>query len=236
MANQHQHSDSSDFNPDDDIDKVLGRANPNPTRAGCPPREVLIALSRRERPIEDPAYEHLTKCSPCYREFRAFQDASARSRRTKRLTWVAAVAAVVLVAGAAAWFLLSAREGVSPGSESAAQRNQAVPVQRAELDLRKYVVARSEREKSEQQPVSLTRDRLSLTVLLPVGSEPGTYEVQVVDSELKSRASGSGSAEIRTFVTTLETTLDLRSVPSGPYQLALRRQGEEWQLFPARVE
>src|SRR2546429_5717467 len=107
MANQHQHNDPAEFTPDDDIDNVVGRANPNPTRAGCPPREVLIALSRRERPIEDPAYEHLTKCSPCYREFRAFQDATARERRTKGLTWFAAAAAVVLAAAAAAWFLLS---------------------------------------------------------------------------------------------------------------------------------
>ena len=56
MANEGQHSDPPELTSGDDIDKVLGQANPNPTRAGCPPREVLIALARRERPIGDPAY------------------------------------------------------------------------------------------------------------------------------------------------------------------------------------
>src|SRR3954469_15318079 len=82
----------------DEIDEVLSRANPNPNRAGCPPRDALIALSRRAQPINDPAYEHLVKCSPCYREFRALQDAdtsvtpSAATRRSS--TWMLGAAAV----------------------------------------------------------------------------------------------------------------------------------------------
>ena len=67
MANQHQHSEPSEFNPDDVIDKVLGRANPNPTRDGCPPREVLIALSR-EWVIRQDAVR-LRRDDPSPREF-----------------------------------------------------------------------------------------------------------------------------------------------------------------------
>jgi hypothetical protein len=81
MANQGQRPDSSDFIAEDEIDLVLGGANPNPTREGCPPREVLSALARRERPIGDPAWEHLIKCSPCYREVRAIQQADARASK-----------------------------------------------------------------------------------------------------------------------------------------------------------
>lgn len=64
---------------DDDMDEILSRANPNPQRIGCPPHETLIALSRKERGLGDPAYEHLSKCSPCYREFRALQREQRRS-------------------------------------------------------------------------------------------------------------------------------------------------------------
>ena len=32
---------------------IAGMGNPNPTREGCPTRDVLKALSRRELPIED---------------------------------------------------------------------------------------------------------------------------------------------------------------------------------------
>ena len=59
----------------DELDEVLRGANPNPTRQGCPSQEVLVALSRRELPIEDPTYEHLLECSPCYIEVRNMQRA-----------------------------------------------------------------------------------------------------------------------------------------------------------------
>lgn len=81
MTNEGQRRDSSDFIAEDEIDLVLGGANPNPTRAGCPPREVLSALARRERPMADPAWEHLLKCSPCYREVRAIQQADSRASK-----------------------------------------------------------------------------------------------------------------------------------------------------------
>jgi glycyl-tRNA synthetase alpha subunit len=38
--------------------------------------------SRRERPIGHPAYEHVAKCSHCYREFRALQQAAQGHRHT----------------------------------------------------------------------------------------------------------------------------------------------------------
>jgi hypothetical protein len=78
--------------------------------------------------------------------------------------------------------------------------------------------------------------RLNATILLPVGSEPGAYEIQVLDSELRSQATASGQADIKNYITTLQTTLDLQSLPTGMYQLALRRQGDEWRMFPASVK
>lgn len=73
MAQPSQPPDDDDAKFGDDIDEVLGGANPNPERVGCPPREVLIDLARRRQPLGAPAYEHLLKCSPCYREFRSLQ-------------------------------------------------------------------------------------------------------------------------------------------------------------------
>jgi hypothetical protein len=37
------------------------------------------------------------------------------------------------------------------------------------------------------------------------------------------------------FVTTLETTLDTSALSPGSYQLAVRRKGEDWRLFPAQL-
>jgi hypothetical protein len=58
----------------DEIDALFGEANPNPSRTDCPAKEVLLALARRERAMDDPAFEHLTRCSLCYRQFRALQE------------------------------------------------------------------------------------------------------------------------------------------------------------------
>ena len=67
-------SDSQDDHARDDLlDEVFGTANPNPDRVGCPSRDVLTELATRQRAIGDPAYVHLTRCSPCYREFREIQ-------------------------------------------------------------------------------------------------------------------------------------------------------------------
>jgi hypothetical protein len=69
-----------------EIDVVFGLANPtNPDRVGCPSRDALVALSRRERPIGDLAYDHLTRCSPCYLDVRTLQEADARERRHRVL-------------------------------------------------------------------------------------------------------------------------------------------------------
>jgi hypothetical protein len=67
MANTPQSADNDDLQFQRDIDEVFSRANPNPDRIGCPPRDTLVRLARRQQPIGDPAYEHLAKCSPCYR-------------------------------------------------------------------------------------------------------------------------------------------------------------------------
>jgi hypothetical protein len=49
------------------------------------------------------------------------------------------------------------------------------------------------------------------------------------------RATAKGSAEIRNYVTTLEAPIDLSAVDVGDYQLTLKREGGEWQMFPLRV-
>ncbi len=81
----------------------------------------------------------------------------------------------------------------------------------------------------------LSRARLNATILLPVGSEPGEYEVQLVDANLQSRVV-QGDGGHRGLRSPLETSLDTRALPPGSYQLALRRQGEDWRLLPAQLQ
>ena len=45
-----------------------------------------------------------------------------------------------------------------------------------------------------------------------------------------------GSAEMRDYITTLRATLDVTNLAPGAYQLAVRRHGEDWRLFPINVK
>jgi hypothetical protein len=237
MAQPGQPPDDGDVRFGDDIDEVLSRANPNQERVGCPPRDTLIGLARRAQPLGDPAYEHLVKCSPCYREFRALQEEHAHRQVPPPLVashrgWVTAAAVAVLAAGlGGAWFFMNRQ---APPETPPVSPTRTAEV-RTELDLRKFAVTRNDQASPEAPPVSLPIGVVDLTLLLPVGFEPGAYDIQVLDSDLKSRASARAVGEIRDFVTTVRATLDLRDVPGGAYQLAIRREGDDWRMFPANI-
>jgi hypothetical protein len=231
MTNGGQRPDPSGFRIENEMDLLFGRAHPNPTREGCPPAEMLTRLARRELPIGDPAYDHFAKCSPCYQELRAIQQADAArmaAAKRKRLVWAAAAVLAIAVGGS--WFAL--RQTGSTGGTAVSTTGVE---QQARLDLRPFAVTRGDERAKDPEGLVLSRALLKATILLPVGSEPGDYEIQILDGDLKSRASSTGSAAIIDYVTTLETTLDTSALPPGSYQLAVRREGEDWRLVPVQM-
>jgi hypothetical protein len=232
MTNRPDAAEQHAFVARDELDALFGAANPNPARIGCPSPEVLAALTRRERPMDDPAYVHLTQCSPCYQAFRRLQDEpvilSPPTRGVAAAWWVAAAALALVVAGVWWW----------RGAGSANTPNAGQPIVAAmhvTVDLRPYAVSRSTDTSATIPPLMLPADRLDLTILLPTGAEPGAYDLRLVDGSSRLLAAASGSAEIRNYITTLTATSDLRAVPSGSYRLRVRRQGEDWRSFPAIV-
>ena len=233
MTNDGQRSDPLRFQIENEMDLLLGRAHPNPTREGCPARDLLVSLSRRELPIGDPAYEHFSKCSPCYQELRALQQADAAvlkaTVRRKRLAYVAAAVLVLVIGGS--WVVLRQAGNTADTAQSASAVEQ-----NARLDLRPYAITRGEQQPGDRPPLVLPRARVMLTLLLPTGSEPGPYEVQVRDSRAAPQALARGDADLHNQVTTLEITLDLASLSAGAYQLAVRRDSNDWQVFPAQLK
>ncbi len=45
---------------------------PNPARQGCPQDDVLKLLAEKPTQVEDPVFDHITSCSPCYRAYSGF--------------------------------------------------------------------------------------------------------------------------------------------------------------------
>ena len=97
-------------------------------------------------------------------------------------------------------------------------------------------MSRSPQDPSDRPPLVLPQGLLTVTLLLAAGSDSGVYDLQLLDSASHAMASVSGQASIRNYVTTLEVPIDLRAMPPGAYQLALRRPGEDWRVFPATVK
>jgi hypothetical protein len=76
---------------------------PNPERVGCPGREIVAAIAAHRMPLSqaESYLDHLTSCSPCYRDFLQLQT-EYRKRRTRMIF---AVAASVLIVAGLAWLL-----------------------------------------------------------------------------------------------------------------------------------
>ena len=80
-------------------------------------------------------------------------------------------------------------------------------------------------------PVELNRRASSLTILLPVGSAAGAYEIRIVTRSGNSALDANGTAELQTGITRLQVTSDLRSLSPGSYILQIRRAGTEWNSY-----
>jgi hypothetical protein len=145
-----------------------------------------------------------------------------RERRRTRSIWIAAAAAVLLIAVGLSWLLIAA--GL-----------RGRPEVQAELDLRPYAAMRGVGSRRDLPPLTVSHGRTTLTLILPTGSEPGPYEVQVLDSNLISKAAAVGAATREDHLTTLRVSIDASSL-TGPYQLVVRRTGDQWQMFPLMVK
>src|SRR5260370_1026945 len=116
----------------DIVQQAILREFPNPERKGCAGPKMLRALAERPRPTRDAAWEHVTHCSPCYREFldlrgRVKEVRRPRRRRALRLRIAVLATAVVLVA-------IATYQVLRPGHGATAQRAGAY--QSASLDLK----------------------------------------------------------------------------------------------------
>jgi hypothetical protein len=191
---------------------------PNPNRTGCPGSEVLKRIASHEMPLSEAGkwLDHLTSCSPCYREFSQIQVAH-RSRRTQ--TILAIAASILVVAGIAGWVLLS-------------KQNEPLVAQAAVLDLRNRSVPRGGEPNPNEQPLEVIRAVRHLNVYLPLGSAEGPYELRIATTAGSVILTRTGVASLRNGVTLIQVVVDLSSVSSGQYFFQVRRPNSEWNSYP----
>ena len=213
------------------IENVLLHANPNPERVDCPTREELIGLALRVREASDPLWNHVSGCSPCFADVLDLQrkhDVRPEEEAPRRSwIWLAAAAALLVVAGGAWHFSTS-------GSQNAPVI-VARTVPSTVLDLRPFAVSRSEETTKPGGILSLERKVQNVVLMLPVASAEGIYLLKFLDADLKPRLSSSAGTALANGVTSIMKELDLTALPAGRYTLALKREPEDWRLFPVEL-
>jgi hypothetical protein len=204
------------------LDTIYSSVEPNPDRVGCPPRDALRELAARTRSLSDPLWDHVMECAPCRTDVREMGRGRAIEpvRAPKRSFGLVAAAVLVLGIGLGLWMLTR-----GPGTPTSITG-----------DLRQYALLRSDRPQPSEPAFDLPPGLVQLTLVLPNGSEPGAYDIEVRGAGGRAVATGSGHATLQDFITRLESRIDLRSAPRGPSQLAIRRTGEDWQLFPVQIQ
>lgn len=194
---------------------------PNPERAGCPGRDVLKRIASHEMPLTEAEkwLDHLTSCSPCYRDFSQLQN--AQELRRKR-TWLAIAAVILLCGSVGGWAFVRWHHGTQT-------------VQTATLDLRDYSVARGAEPNPNLPPVELSRGASSLAILLPVGSAAGPYDIRIVTRSGNPILEANGTAEFENGITRLQVAAHLRSLSPGSYVLQIRTDGLGWNSYSLLV-
>ena len=94
----------------DALGRCLLKEFPNPDRAGCPGSDVLKRIASHEMPLVEAEkwLDHLTSCSPCYRDFSELQ---AGYRQCRMQTVLAIAASILIVVGVAGWALFFKQKG-----------------------------------------------------------------------------------------------------------------------------
>jgi hypothetical protein len=195
----------------------LLREFPNPDRTGCPGSAVLKRISSHEMPLAEAEkwLDHLTSCSPCYREFFELQ---AGHRHRQMQTILAIAASILIVVGVADWALFFKHKG-SP------------VVQTAVLDLRNRSVPRGGEPNPVEPPLEMSREVKRLTVDLPLGSAEGAYELRIATTTGSAVFNTTGVASMKYGVTSIQTVVDFSSAPPGQYVLQIRRPDSDWKSY-----
>jgi hypothetical protein len=211
------------------LQEALLRNYPNPERKGCRGPEILREMAAREFPDEHPFWnEHVSECSPCYREFLDFRrEIAGREVRQRRNTRLAIAAVIVLIIGAGSIYLSRRAPDQTSGSQS--------PVLSAVLNLESESISRSPSGSPSiaGEVQRIPRGRLALSIYLPTGSEAGQYDVQVLTtvSDQTPLATSSGAATIENGLTILRIAPDLSALDAGTYILSIRRGTGPWRYY-----
>jgi hypothetical protein len=163
-----------------------------------------------------------------------------KERVSKSLRILALCASLMITVGLGVWFYAVRGEpGLRPPKPVIVQKNPPPqsppsPFEVALVDLRNRSPVRGEQGPPPDGTVvaSLPTRRLDLSVYLPIGSEEGQYEIQILREAETPLVALSGSAILKDHNVVLRLRSDLAGLEPGRYLLGLRKANFRWTYYP----
>ena len=222
--------------------RILRTSFPNAERADCPPRQTLQVVARKATSEIEfrNVVDHLTCCSPCFAEYERLM---RREKVWRNAKFLALCASVLITVGLAVWFytLRASPDRRIPGPTVVQKESgprQAVPneFEIAVLDLRNQSPVRGDQPPTPSTDVALLpARRLALSVYLPIGSEVGDYEMQILRGIETPLVSQEGTAKLENENVVVHVRADLTKLAAGRYLLRLRRASYSWRYYPVAL-
>lgn len=227
---------------------ALGRKHaktgfPNPNREGCPSRSTLRAIANRDRnlTIENIPASHIVTCSPCFQEYMQLRHRVLLFRGVRITAAALVAAAAIFIAARLFWNHGHQFEPNPPEKQLAGRGNRDAHPSSAEpvplsIDLAAYSPTRGEANVDAQKKVRLPKRMLRLNFVLPLGMEPGTYEVLLEDVSGHSFFHKRARGTLNGGTTIVQVDIDLTAVAPGGFTLMIRPPGLDWRRFPGEVD
>ena len=200
---------------------------PNPDRVGCPGDGKVREVASRRTIVEDDDWQHITHCSPCYAEFLEVKEEVRRAGARARTLGLIGGAAVVILLAALFGYRYLAGPRIS-------EQTANVAFEPATLNLSDSSVSRGGEGANQRSVPVLPRRPLELTIILPLGSERGAYQFELVSADGGVLTAGDAVAELRNGGTSFKTRLNAADYPVGDYRIGFRQQSFEWAFHPVR--
>jgi hypothetical protein len=219
---------------------------PNPNREGCPSRSSLRAMAHRDRhfALGNMPVSHIVGCSPCFKEYAHFRRMSFVLRGL-RLTAASLAVLAVLFAATRLFRNPTDRNRQQSASEKQVDRQPsgettkqpmppATPLL-VRVDLSSFSPTRGDEAEDSRNRVHLPQKLLRVRLILPLGMEPGEYEIRLQDDAgtvfIDKRALG----HMTDGTTSMEMDMDLAGAHRGNFSLMVHPPGESWRKFPVVI-
>jgi hypothetical protein len=89
---------------------------------------------------------------------------------------------------------------------------------------------------SKRETPRVARARLALTLVLPIGTEDGSYKVQIRSASGEIVAQANGIATWTGVAEKLNISLDLTRIPAGAYTIAIQSADASERTYPVLLE